>query len=90
MPIVTDIDDDVWLASHRRAGRSSSSETIDKCIAKRVRGAVVITSIDGSDIDIAALVAHARRNGMRIIGPASMGVAVDRARSVACTPPSFR
>ena len=29
-------------------------------------------------IDIAALVAHARRNGLRIIGPASLGVASPR------------
>lgn len=53
-------------------------ETIDACIAKRMRGAVIVTSVDGTDIDIAALVARSRRNGLRIIGPSSMGVASPR------------
>jgi len=57
------------------------AETIDECIAKRVRGAVVITAphdprVDGAEgVDIEALVMHARHNGLRIIGPASMGIA---------------
>ena len=49
--------------------------TIDACIAKRMRGAVIITSLAGTDVDITALVARARRNGLRIIGPSSMGIA---------------
>ena len=74
---VNDIVDDVWLAII--AVRADElSLVIDQCIAKRVRGAVVITSTDGTDIDMTALVAHARRNGMRIIGPTSMGIASPR------------
>jgi acyl-CoA synthetase (NDP forming)/RimJ/RimL family protein N-acetyltransferase len=52
--------------------------TIDACIAKRMRGAVIVTSVDGTDIDIARLVGRARRNGLRIIGPSSMGIASPR------------
>jgi acyl-CoA synthetase (NDP forming)/RimJ/RimL family protein N-acetyltransferase len=52
--------------------------TIDACIAKRMRGAVIVTSVDGTDIDVGAMVARARRNGLRIIGPSSMGVASPR------------
>ncbi len=52
--------------------------TIDACIAKRMRGAVIITSVDGTDIDVAALVNRSRRNGLRIIGPSSMGIASPR------------
>ena len=52
--------------------------TIDACIAKRMRGAVIVTSVDGTDIDVAALVGRARRNGLRIIGPSSMGIASPR------------
>jgi acyl-CoA synthetase (NDP forming) len=50
-------------------------ETIDDCIAAHVRGAVVVTSVDGTDVDVDAMVVRARNNGMRIIGPSSMGVA---------------
>lgn len=63
---------------------SQLAATLDQCIAKRVRGAVVITAphdprIDGADgVDLEALVVHARRNGLRIIGPASMGIASTR------------
>ena len=73
-PTVNDIDDDVWLAVVA-VPAAALVEVIEQCIAKRVRGAVVVTAIDGTDIDVRALVEHARRNGMRIIGPASMGVA---------------
>ncbi len=52
--------------------------TIDACIAKRMRGAVVITAVDGTDVDVGALVTRARRNGLRIIGPSSMGIASPR------------
>ena len=71
---VTDIDDDIWLAVVAVPAEELVA-TIDSCIAKRVRGAVVITDVDGTDIDVHALVDHARRNGLRIIGPASMGIA---------------
>ncbi len=76
-PAVTDIADDVWLAIVA-VPVEALAVTIDSCIAKRVRGAVVVTSIDGSEIDLPALVAHARRNGLRIIGPTSMGIAAPR------------
>ncbi|MGB0114054.1 MAG: GNAT family N-acetyltransferase, partial [Ilumatobacteraceae bacterium] len=52
--------------------------TIDGCIAKRMRGAVIVTAVDGTGVDIGALVTRARRNGLRIIGPASMGIASPR------------
>jgi acyl-CoA synthetase (NDP forming)/GNAT superfamily N-acetyltransferase len=52
--------------------------TIDACIDKRMRGAVIVTSVDGSDVDVPAMVARARRNGLRIIGPSSMGIASPR------------
>ncbi len=52
--------------------------TIDACIAKRMRGAVIVTSVDGTDIDVTSLVTRARRNGLRIIGPSSMGIASPR------------
>jgi len=73
---VADIPDDAALAIIAVPTRHLES-TIDACIGKRMRGAVVVTSLDGSDteIDIAAMVARARRNGLRIIGPSSMGVA---------------
>ena len=48
---------------------------VEDCIEARVRGAVVITSIEGTDIDFVPLVARARRFGVRLIGPGSMGVA---------------
>ncbi len=53
-------------------------DTIDACIAKRMRGAVIVTSVDGTDVDVPALVTRARRNGLRIIGPSSMGIASPR------------
>lgn len=52
--------------------------TIDACITKRMRGAVIVTSVDGTDIDVTAMVTRARRNGLRIIGPSSMGIASPR------------
>lgn len=74
---VTDIPDDVWLAIIAVPAAALAS-TIESCIAKHVRGAVLITATDGTNVDMTALVAHARRNGLRIIGPASMGVATTR------------
>ena len=54
------------------------ASTIEQCIDKRMRGAVIVTAVDGSGVDVAALVNRARRNGLRIIGPASMGIASPR------------
>ena len=74
---VSDLPDDVSLAIVAVPARYLD-DTIDACIAKRMRGAVVITSVDGTDVDVASLVARARRNGLRIIGPSSMGIASAR------------
>lgn len=76
-PTVVDIDHDVWLAVIATPA-AVLAEVIDQCIEKRVRGAVVLTAVDGTGIDMDAIVAKARRFGMRIIGPASMGVATGR------------
>ncbi len=73
-PTVLDIEEDVWLAVIASPA-ATLVEVVEQCIAKRVRGAVVITATDGTDVDVPALVDRARRNGMRIIGPASMGIA---------------
>ena len=73
---VDELPDDVSLAIVA-VPPSALEATIDACIAKRMRGAIVITSVDvpGADIDLDALVTRSRRNGLRIIGPSSMGVA---------------
>ena len=74
---IADLPDDVSLAIIAVPARSLSS-AIDACIAKRMRGAIVVTSLDstlGDDFDLERLVANARRNGLRIIGPSSMAVA---------------
>ncbi|MGD9996817.1 MAG: GNAT family N-acetyltransferase [Ilumatobacteraceae bacterium] len=74
---ILDIEEDVWLAVVATPA-ATLADVIDECIRKRVRGAVVVTATDGTDVDVPALVAHARRNGMRIIGPASMGIATGK------------
>ena len=74
---ITVIPDDVGLAVVA-VPADALAGVIDGCIAKRVRGALVITAVDHTEVDMSALVAHARRNGLRIIGPASMGVASPR------------
>ncbi len=56
--------------------------TIDACIRKRMRGAVVVTAVDGTAVDVDAMVVRARRNGLRIIGPSSMGIASPRPESL--------
>jgi acyl-CoA synthetase (NDP forming)/RimJ/RimL family protein N-acetyltransferase len=79
-PTVGDVPDDIGLALVA-VPASSLETTLQQCIDKRVRGAVVVTSASGSAgaaIDIAAIVAHARRSGLRIIGPGSMGIASPR------------
>ena len=75
---LTDIGEDVWLAAIA-VPADQLEATIDDCIEARVRGAVVHTNVDGSGIDVDALVARARNGGVRLIGPSSMGVASSRA-----------
>ncbi len=81
---VTDLPDDVSLAIVA-VPRDALDTTIDACIAKRMRGAIIVTDIDGTSsdhgppVDLDALVARSRRNGLRIIGPSSMGAAALRA-----------
>ncbi len=78
-PAITDIPDDVALAIVA-VPAAALAVTIDQCIEKRVRGAVVVTSLDGvTGVDVPAIVANARRNGLRIVGPGSMGIASPRA-----------
>lgn len=77
---VADLPDDVSLAIIA-VPTASLESTIDACISKRMRGAVVVTGLareadaDESGIDLDALVARSRRNGLRLIGPSSMGLA---------------
>jgi acyl-CoA synthetase (NDP forming)/GNAT superfamily N-acetyltransferase len=78
---VDDLPDDVSLAVIA-VPADVLVDTIDACIRKRMRGAVIVTTTDGSGIDIDALVARARRNGLRIIGPSSMGIASPRPESL--------
>ncbi len=53
-------------------------DVIEDCIESRVRGAVIVTNVEGSGIDIDELVTRARRAGVRMIGPGSAGVAASR------------
>lgn len=82
---VEELPDDVTLAIIAVPARHLDA-TIDACIAKRMRGAVVITSLDATavadtGIDVDELVTRARRNGLRLIGPSSMGIASPRPES---------
>jgi acyl-CoA synthetase (NDP forming) len=70
---VGDVPDDVTVAVVA-VPAASLEEVLDQCIAKRVRGAVIVTEV-GDTMDVGAIVTRARRNGMRLIGPASMGIA---------------
>jgi acyl-CoA synthetase (NDP forming)/RimJ/RimL family protein N-acetyltransferase len=78
---VDDLPDEVSLAIIA-VPADQLDETIDACIRKRMRGAVVVTVVDGSDVDVEAMVVRARRNGLRLIGPSSMGVASPRPESL--------
>ncbi|MDG1265695.1 MAG: GNAT family N-acetyltransferase [Ilumatobacter sp.] len=75
---VQDLPEEVSLAIIAVPSHSLES-TIDACINKRMRGAVIVTSpdsVDGSEqFDLASLVRRSRRNGLRLIGPSSMGIA---------------
>ena len=77
---LADITDDVSLALIA-VPAAQLEATIEQCIAKQVRGAVIYTAVDGTGIDMVAVVAHARRNGLRLVGPASMGIASPRPSS---------
>lgn len=72
-PRLIDIPADVWLAVVA-VPAADLEAVIDDCITSRVRGVIVHTNVDGSDIDIPALVDRARASGVRIVGPSSMGV----------------
>ena len=76
-PSVRSIPADVSLAVIAVPAAALES-VIDDCIESRVRGAIVITAIDGTEVDLPALIDRSRRYGMRIIGPGSMGVAASR------------
>lgn len=51
---------------------SQLDAVVDDCARKGVGGLVVLTA--GDDVDGAALATRARRHGMRLLGPASLGV----------------
>ncbi len=74
---ITEIDDDIGLAVIA-VPADALPATLDECIEKRVRGAVVVTAVEPEQLDVPELVSRARRNGLRIIGPTSMGLASPR------------
>jgi acyl-CoA synthetase (NDP forming)/RimJ/RimL family protein N-acetyltransferase len=77
-PTITDIPDEIGLAIVA-VPADALATTIEQCIEKRVWGAVIVTSLDGvTGVDMPALVANARSNGLRIVGPGSMGIASPR------------
>ncbi len=76
-PTLVAIGEDVSLAVIAVPSEALEA-AIDDCIAARVRGALVVTAVDGTDIDLDALVARARRSGVRLVGPSSMGIATSR------------
>ena len=78
---VDDLPDDVSLAIIAVPAHQLD-EIVDACIRKRMRGAVIVTAVDGTDIDVDAMVVRARRNGLRLIGPSSMGIASPRPESL--------
>jgi acyl-CoA synthetase (NDP forming)/GNAT superfamily N-acetyltransferase len=76
-PTVSAIDAEVSLAVIA-VPEEALEATIMDCIAARVRGAVIITAVDENKFPLTELIATARRNGLRIIGPASFGFASPR------------
>jgi acyl-CoA synthetase (NDP forming)/GNAT superfamily N-acetyltransferase len=81
-PTVSAIDAEVSLAVIA-VPEAALEATIMDCIAAQVRGAVIITAVNENGglspkVPMAELVATARRNGLRIIGPASFGFASPR------------
>ena len=73
---VAEVPEDVGLAIVA-VPAAALTATIEECIEQRIRGAVVITAFD-DDVAVTELVGHARRNGLRIIGPGSFGIASPR------------
>ena len=79
---IADLPDDVSLAIVA-VPATALEETVEACIAKKMRGAVIVTEVSRdpdapdvrSDEAVAAIVANARRHGLRLIGPSSMGIA---------------
>ena len=81
---VSAVPDDVHLAIIAVPAAEVMS-VLEDCAAKHVRSVVVLSTFprrpaEGDD-PVRALVAYARRHGMRLVGPASLGV-------VSCTPTS--
>ena len=76
-PSIAGIPGDVSLAVIAVPAGALTS-VIEDCITARVRGAVILTSVEGTDVDVPALVARARGHGVRLIGPGSMGIAASR------------
>jgi len=74
---IDDLPDEVSLAV-LAVPAAALGAAIESCIAKRMRGAIIITDVDDTDVDVPALVARSRRNGLRLIGPSSMGAAALR------------
>lgn len=52
------------------------AEVAADCASKRVRGLVICSAMSDADNEVVDLVRFARRHGMRVIGPASMGLLV--------------
>ncbi len=71
---IDDVPDDVGLAVVA-VPESALAEVLTACARRRVRGAVVVTDVS-VDFPLADVVTDARRYGMRIVGPGSMGVAM--------------
>jgi acyl-CoA synthetase (NDP forming)/RimJ/RimL family protein N-acetyltransferase len=83
---VIDIPDDVHLAVVA-VPRDQVFGVLEQCGAKRVRGAVIISTgfTDGGEDGVAEerrLVEFARSSGLRVIGPASLGIIVARPNNV--------
>ena len=73
---IADIDADVGLAIVA-VPEAALAEVLSACARHRVRGAVVITEVSET-FAMSEVVADARRYGMRIVGPGSMGLAMPR------------
>ncbi len=81
-PSIGDVDDDIHLAAVA-VPADAVEDVLEQCAAKRVRAVIVYTTgfndpkegFDSPDGQ-RALVQLARRNGMRLLGPASMGLIV--------------
>ncbi len=71
---IADVDADVSVAVIA-VPEVALVEVLSACARHRVRGAVVVTEVSES-FPMSEVVADARRYGMRIVGPGSMGLAV--------------